>query len=308
MPEYYFANLKLSTPFTFPELEALTNPALTKEFLTISEPSDPRFEKPSQVSHKKLNFQGEPWLNISKINSGFYFSFVSSNVATQLDLDKHELYIVDRAGCSPAYLNHLILDHIIPLYLSTQGYLVLHASLVENNSKAFLFLGPSSSGKSSLAASLLSRGFNVLSDDYCLLSKDLTLIPSYPSLRILPEDLKLISEDHLSNSFSIKELSNKRNISLPPTASKPKLEGFFILSPSENAEAANFTDLGLQERIISLVRSSFLLDPSSTELSTEQFEIASKVATDTEIKLLSYNQTKTTQDGLADSFQNFISS
>lgn len=49
-------------------------------------------------------------------------------------------------------------------------YLIIHASVVERNGQAFIFPGTPGSGKSTLCAALVSRGWRLLSDEMTLLS------------------------------------------------------------------------------------------------------------------------------------------
>jgi len=49
-------------------------------------------------------------------------------------------------------------------------YLIIHASVVESNEQAFIFPGTPGSGKSTLCAALVSRGWRLLSDEMTLLS------------------------------------------------------------------------------------------------------------------------------------------
>jgi HprK-related kinase A len=59
-------------------------------------------------------------------------------------------------------------------------YLVIHAAVVERNGKAFIFPGAPGSGKSTLCAALVSRGWRLLSDEMVLVSVDSGLITPIP--------------------------------------------------------------------------------------------------------------------------------
>lgn len=65
-------------------------------------------------------------------------------------------------------------------------YLILHAAVVEKNGKAVIMPAPPGSGKSTLCAGLVSRGWRLLSDELALLSlsaADLTPVPRPISLK-----------------------------------------------------------------------------------------------------------------------------
>ncbi|MEM8791319.1 MAG: serine kinase [Pseudomonadota bacterium] len=73
---------------------------------------------------------------------------------------------------------------------SVQEPVCLHASAVAINGKGVLILGPSGSGKSALAADLISRGATLISDDQTLVS------PAKPPLLSAPDSIKGLIELH----------------------------------------------------------------------------------------------------------------
>jgi HprK-related kinase A len=59
-------------------------------------------------------------------------------------------------------------------------YLQLHAATLARDGQAVVFAGPSGTGKSTLAAGLLSRGWSYLSDEFALIDPDTRLVHPFP--------------------------------------------------------------------------------------------------------------------------------
>jgi serine kinase of HPr protein (carbohydrate metabolism regulator) len=72
------------------------------------------------------------------------------------------------AGTSLDAVRQLLVAQVVPLLLSHERRLVLHASAVETGAGTIAFIGPSGRGKSTLAAAFAERGHPVVADD-CLL-------------------------------------------------------------------------------------------------------------------------------------------
>jgi hypothetical protein len=80
----------------------------------------------------------------------------------------------------------LVLHHVLPLALSLQGKLVLHAAAVVVARRAQLICGPAGLGKSTIAAFLQSKKYPILTDDACLIHPQgsfFTVRPSLPLIR-----------------------------------------------------------------------------------------------------------------------------
>ena len=102
-----------------------------------------------------------------------------------------------RPGIPWSTVEHLLVDHVIPLVLSLSGESVLHCSAVASRGGALVFTGKTGQGKSTLAATLALRGCPLLSDDSLLLrpaERQIMAFPSYPSLRLWPEDTRLFEQ------------------------------------------------------------------------------------------------------------------
>jgi hypothetical protein len=114
--------------------------------------------------------------------------FLSADFAISL---RHRTIDCSPTPRTPFYtLRHLLLDHVIPLVLSTQRKLVLHASAVLGPGGVLAFMGPTGSGKSTLGLSLARHGCPVVADDFLLLHEEngrWVAVPSYEGVRLWPE-------------------------------------------------------------------------------------------------------------------------
>jgi HprK-related kinase A len=89
--------------------------------------------------------------------------------------------------------------------ISTQAhqYLILHAAVVERDGLAAILPAPPGSGKSTLCAGLMSRGWRLLSDELTLISPgDLSIMPLCRPVSLKNQSLSVISAFEPSATFS----------------------------------------------------------------------------------------------------------
>jgi len=74
-------------------------------------------------------------------------------------------------------------------------YLIVHAAVIEKNGKAALFPAPPGSGKSTLCAGLMNRGWRLLSDELALISpKDLSVTPIPRPVSLKNESIEVMQK------------------------------------------------------------------------------------------------------------------
>ena len=102
---------------------------------------------------------------------------------------KNEILVVPNKNTPLRVLQSSLISHL-PIAYHQRKNLVLHASVVGKNSHAVAFLGASGMGKSTLAAALCSRGYQLVSDDAAVLKfgrRGLQITPTFPSVKIWPD-------------------------------------------------------------------------------------------------------------------------
>jgi hypothetical protein len=91
------------------------------------------------------------------------------------------------ATTKPETIRHLLLDQVLPAIAVEHSLIGLHASAVVIGGQGIAFAGPTSRGKSTLAASLAVDGHAVVTDDCLMLEwrrREPRAVPSYPALRL----------------------------------------------------------------------------------------------------------------------------
>ena len=133
---------------------------------------------------------GAKWLQVTRTPSEYYLSF-PGYVDVLVSRDAKRVLFHRGPGIPWPTIEHLLVDHVIPLVLSLSGESVVHCSAVASRGGALVFTGKTGQGKSTLAAALALSGCPLLSDDSLLLrraGREIMAFPSYPSLRLWPED------------------------------------------------------------------------------------------------------------------------
>ena len=142
----------------------------------------------------------------------------------------------------------LIINPLIWFKLNEKGYPIVHGSAVTKDDEAYIFAGQGASGKSTIALSLVERGFKLLSEHFVLLDKGTVL--SFPTpFHIMDFNLAPILKNNMSPkhkaSFQLKQLfrrlTRKRIATkilpmdvLPNSlVDKAKLHSVFLLLPRE---------------------------------------------------------------------------
>jgi hypothetical protein len=137
-------------------------------------------------------------------------------------------------------LRLFILGPVLAVLLHQRGHLLLHASAVAMADEAVLFLGDTGWGKSTMAAALCARGYNLVTDDVAVLRTDARgsmLFPGYPQLKLWPEALVSLGDDpeklpRCNPHFEKRARPVTQNFSLDPILVKR----IYVLDQGDNPE------------------------------------------------------------------------
>lgn len=186
-------------------------------------------------------------------------------------------------AASSATLHQLYINQVLPLALSQQGELVLHASAVDIGGEAVAFVGPSGRGKSTLAGSFATHESGFLTDDGLQLAwrgGELTVMPSHPSLRLWDDSRAALGTPALAVAPAAEHSRKARFMAGGPLhyCAEPRpLRRVYFLGPGP-AEHPEIRPLKPAEAMMALVRNSFLLDISEQDMLARHFSDFARIA------------------------------
>ena len=111
-----------------------------------------------------------------------------AHIAKYLILDGQEIRIQPVAKSTEDDIRAFLVGSAFAALLQQRRILTLHASAIQTQRGAVLFLGRSGSGKSTLLAALLQRGYAMLADDVSAIMLDADgrplALPAFPHVRL----------------------------------------------------------------------------------------------------------------------------
>lgn len=134
---------------------------------------------------------GGPWMSILRCSAGYVVRFAGL-ADFRINVRQRQVECSRPADVTDNTFRHLLLDQLVPHLIALDGTPVLHGSAVTVAGASIAFVGPSGAGKSSLAASFVTDGAALLSDDFLPVTEHAGrqyVTPSYPGLRLWPDSM-----------------------------------------------------------------------------------------------------------------------
>jgi len=152
------------------------------------------------ISLQSINCQNIIWEEESicyKAKQGLYLLSIKG-IARYLIKDGQEIIIDIEPNADLDAVKLMLLSPVIGILLIQRGLLPFWGSSVIHQGKAYALLGHSSTGKSFLAAGLKQKGFQVLSDNLCVLNNNTPplVYPGYPFLMLWQRGMLRLGESH----------------------------------------------------------------------------------------------------------------
>jgi hypothetical protein len=234
--------------------------------------------------HTWIGTDGEDWLRIGRDGQGYRLQFPGLAEFAVRSEGRQVLACV--ADASPETFRHLLLDQVMPLVLSHQGWCVLHAAAVETPEGAAAFLGSAGRGKSTMTASLAAAGLAAITDDTLMLTAPVngpvTAHPAYPSLRMWPESAEAVFGRAFTSDGRVSDLNDKVRIGpsggLHFCGSAMPLRTLYVLTPDTEIDCPRIEAISPRDRVMEVVRHSFVLDWKRTDGLRSGFAALGRVA------------------------------
>ena len=236
-----------------------------------------------QVPFHQWTFpDGTVWTLFYRLDNGYLLRFPDL-ADFEVSLDGLTAVAWPVPGVSPGTVEHLHLNQVLPLALSRQGRLVLHASAVAFDGIGVAFTGESGRGKSTLAASFATTGARFLTDDglrldwldgYCQIT------PSHPSVRLWEDSQEALIPKAVDLAPAVEYTTKARLLASDVMAfcdqPQPLRRVYFLgegVAPSLIIEVVRPA-----EALVELLKNSFLLDIEEKELLAWHFDEVVRLA------------------------------
>jgi hypothetical protein len=289
----------LSCNVPLQELEQTLSPDSTEDvdLRVLFSPAGEYIPSPSSWYLTVSLADGTPWLRCAKVASCYLLHFPSL-ASFMFDTSSDSIRCVPEPQIPPHTLNHLLLDQVLPLVLNHKGKEVLHGAAVVTPYGVCAFVGPTGTGKSTLAASFLSKGYSVLTDDCVILDArggDIVAFPAYPGLRLWDDAIATLFGTDGSWApvahYTPKQRFTAALSVTPFCSSAVPLAGIYVLGTShdEHAVTASTPEMHpLTERdaLMTLLSLAFKLDIRDHRMLTREFDFLHRLVTQIPVRRL----------------------
>jgi len=195
-----------------------------------------------------------------------------------------------------AELQTILFGPVISFALLKRGIEQTHSTAIVVDGAAAAFIGESTFGKSTLAASFLAAGHKVLTDDLLLaqrVGESMWAQPGLPRLKLFPEAAKQVLARPVE-AATRSVLSPKLLLPLSEREFQPtpvRLKAVYALSdPDEDHAAISIEPLSKRDAFLRILESNYNTVLSDTERGVGPFKLAADIASTVPVASLSYSR------------------
>lgn len=225
---------------------------------------------------------GTPWTEFYRTTKGYLIRFPGL-ADFEITAEGSQICSWPAPGTTESTLEHLYLNQVLPLALSTAGKIVFHASAVEIGRGAVAFLAEAGRGKSTLATAFAVSGRRFLTDDCLVLEASgnaYRAMPSHPSIRLWHDSHERLLSADAPVAQPVSYTSKARLVagsSLNYCGEPKALQAVYCLGTG-NSKSVVIERLSAAESLIYWAKHAFLLDVEDRSLLTTHFERLASLA------------------------------
>ena len=245
------------------------------------QPERPQHPVPKEPFHRYVFDDGTVWTEFYRNEAGYLLRFPDL-ADFEVSASGETVTACPAVGTDEVTLEHLYINQLIPLALSRQGRPAFHASVVTVPGGCVAFLGKTSMGKSTLAASFALEDAAFLTDDALIIdeSDGVRARPSHASLRLWEDSVEALIPADATRAGAIGYSSKARLLAgaaLRYVDEPAPLLAAFVLERND-VEAITISPLAGSERHMAWIGNSFLLDIRDEDLLARHFDWTHRIA------------------------------
>lgn len=186
-------------------------------------------------------------------------------IANYYACNGNEIIIEPLDGVDEKSVRLFLLSNAFAAILHQRSIIPLHASAIIVNNGVVLICGNSRAGKSTLLRALNLDGFEIFSDDVCVLktgkSNDVIAYSSYPMLKLWEDSYDKIGLDVPNDSLRIRsELPKYANFYHDKFQTEPyAIHGIFILETVDSFDEISLSKLNKMQAFVEIQRNCYRL-------------------------------------------------
>lgn len=278
---YELFGTKIASEFVLPLESKLTNEAAVEIRQSLA-----RIE-PLSEGHALFSSTGREVARIAKRNDELFFDFLGS---VRFKFDTKTLW-VDSSDCNAETSTSILLTQVLPMAITLQEGIVLHASTVTDGVRSWSFSGIEGAGKSTLAAAFASKGYSVLTDDASRILVDqssASVFAGLPEVRLFEKTFQQIYPRKSLAETTVVLAKRSFRTQIPAKSNFP-LKGIFCLKPSVGAKV-EVKRIRASQAFPTLLENTFRFDLWNKEARIKELECLSAIISSVDLYEVCYGQ------------------